>query len=89
MEQLTNRVCEILAEHPDDGMLQSDVWKRLIRTLSLQNSVTFGTIEEADSSATRINKLHEVINKKYIVEDTFKIENQHKKEAHMVVVKNK
>ena len=29
MEQLTNRVCEILAEHPDDGMLQSDVWKRL------------------------------------------------------------
>ena len=29
MEQLTNRVCEILAEYPDDGMLQSDVWKRL------------------------------------------------------------
>ena len=29
MEQLTNRVCEILAEHPEDGMLQSDVWKRL------------------------------------------------------------
>ena len=29
MEQLTNRVCEILAEHPDDGMLQSEVWKRL------------------------------------------------------------
>jgi len=41
---------------------QRDPWKRLIRTLSLQNSVTFGTIEEADSSATRINKLHEVIN---------------------------
>ena len=29
MEQLTNRVCEILAEHAEDGMLQSDVWKRL------------------------------------------------------------
>ena len=29
MEQLTNRVCEILAEHADDGMLQSEVWKRL------------------------------------------------------------
>ena len=41
---------------------QRDPWKRLIRTLSLQNSVTFGTIEEADESAHRINKLHEVIN---------------------------
>ena len=36
-------------------------WKRLIRTLSLQNSLTFGTKEEADESANRINKLHEVI----------------------------
>ena len=40
---------------------QRDPWKRLIRTLSLQNSVTFGTIQEANDSATRINKLHEVI----------------------------
>ena len=40
---------------------QRDPWKRLIRTLSLQNSVTFGTKEEADQSALRINKLHEVI----------------------------
>ena len=40
---------------------QRDPWKRLIRTLSLQNSVTFGTKEEADESAQRINKLHEVI----------------------------
>src|SRR5210317_2474760 len=40
---------------------QRDPWKRLIRTLSLQNSFTFGTIEEANESATRINKLHEVI----------------------------
>ena len=39
-----------------------DPWKRLIRTLSLQNSVTFGTKTEADESAHRINKLHEVIN---------------------------
>ena len=43
---------------------QRDPWKRLIRTLSLQNSVTFGTKEEADESAHRINKLHEVINGK-------------------------
>lgn len=41
---------------------QRDPWKRLIRTLSLQNSVTFGTKQEADESAHRINKLHEVIN---------------------------
>ncbi len=40
---------------------QRDPWKRLIRTLSLQNSVTFGTVIEADESANRINKLHEVI----------------------------
>ena len=40
---------------------QRDPWKRLIRTLSLQNSVTFGTKNEADESAIRINKLHEVI----------------------------
>tara|TARA_B100001250_G_scaffold413531_1_gene447975 strand:+ start:1493 stop:2335 length:843 start_codon:yes stop_codon:yes gene_type:complete len=40
---------------------QRDPWKRLIRTLSLQNSVTFGTMKEADDSAIRINKLHEVI----------------------------
>ena len=43
---------------------QRDPWKRLIRTLSLQNSVTFGTKKEADESAHRINKLHEVINGK-------------------------
>jgi len=41
---------------------QRDPWKRLIRTLSLQNSVTFGTKKEADESSLRINKLHEVIN---------------------------
>ena len=40
---------------------QRDPWKRLIRTLSLQNSVTFGTKLEADESVNRINKLHEVI----------------------------
>ena len=48
---------------------QRDPWKRLIRTLSLQNSVTFGTKEEADESAHRINKLHEVIKGKDEVTD--------------------
>ena len=46
---------------------QRDPWKRLIRTLSLQNSVTFGTKVEADESAHRINKLHEVIKGEDIV----------------------
>ena len=46
---------------------QRDPWKRLIRTLSLQNSVTFGTRQEADDSATRINRLHEVIKGEDIV----------------------
>jgi len=46
---------------------QRDPWKRLIRTLSLQNSVTFGTKDEADESSNRINKLHEVIKGKDVV----------------------
>ncbi len=51
---------------------QRDPWKRLIRTLSLQNSVTFGTKDEANESAHRINKLHEVIKgKDEITGDTY------------------
>ena len=37
-----------------------EILERLIRTLSLQNS-NAGTKDEADDSATRINRLHEVI----------------------------
>ena len=51
----------IAAGASQTSFYQRDPWKRLIRTLSLQNSVTFGTIEEANDSATRINRLHEVI----------------------------
>ena len=51
----------IAAGATQTSFYQRDPWKRLIRTLSLQNSVTFGTKEEADDSANRINKLHEVI----------------------------
>ena len=50
---------------------QRDPWKRLIRTLSLQNSVTFGNKEEADQSALRINKLHEVIKGKDSITGVF------------------
>ena len=52
----------IAAGARQNSFYQRDPWKRLIRTLSLQNSVTFGTKSEADESAHRINKLHEVIN---------------------------
>jgi len=29
MERLTNKICDILAERESDGMLQSDLWKKL------------------------------------------------------------
>ena len=43
---------------------QRDPWKRLIRTLSLQNSVTFGTKAEADESAHRINNCTRLLKEK-------------------------
>lgn len=44
------------------GGYRRDPWFRLIRTVQLQNLVTFGARHEADSAADRINKLHRVIN---------------------------
>ncbi len=44
------------------ALYSRDPWARLIRTLQLQNLVTFGTKQEAAEAAHRINKLHEVIN---------------------------
>lgn len=38
-----------------------DPWKRLIRTVQLQLILAFGTKEEAEQTADRINKLHETI----------------------------
>ena len=29
MERLTNKICDILAEKESDGMLQSELWKKL------------------------------------------------------------
>jgi len=29
MERLTNKVCDVLAEHESDGMFQSELWKKL------------------------------------------------------------
>jgi uncharacterized protein (DUF2236 family) len=39
-----------------------DPWKRLIRTVQLQLILAFGSKQEAESTAERINKLHEKIN---------------------------
>jgi uncharacterized protein (DUF2236 family) len=39
-----------------------DPWARLLRTLSLQLLLPFGSKEEADKAADRINRLHTVIN---------------------------
>lgn len=39
-----------------------DPWKRLIRTVQLQLIVGFGSKQEADATADRVNKLHESIN---------------------------
>ncbi len=39
-----------------------DPWKRLIRTVQLQLILAFGSREEAQSTADRVNKLHATIN---------------------------
>jgi uncharacterized protein (DUF2236 family) len=44
------------------SMYQRDSWARLLRTLMLQSTMTFGTREEADEAAERINRLHHRIN---------------------------
>ena len=43
-------------------MYTRDPWARLIRTLMLQSTMTFGTRQEADEAADRINRLHTKIN---------------------------
>lgn len=43
------------------GGYRRDPWGRLIRTLSLQNLVTFGSRRESLEAADRINKLHRTI----------------------------
>jgi uncharacterized protein (DUF2236 family) len=39
-----------------------DPWKRLIRTVQLQLILAFGSKQEAEATAERVNKLHETIN---------------------------
>ncbi len=44
------------------SMYSRDPWARLIRTLALQSTVTFGSRAEADSAAEMINRLHTRVN---------------------------
>jgi len=44
------------------SMYQRDPWARLIRTLQMQSTMTFGTRAEADEAADRINRLHRKVN---------------------------
>ncbi len=44
------------------GAYRRDPWARLIRTITLQSQLTFGTKRSAGEVADRINRLHAVIN---------------------------
>ncbi len=44
------------------SMYRRDPWARLIRTVQLQATMTFGTRDEANAAAERINKLHLKVN---------------------------
>ncbi len=44
------------------SMYSRDPWARLIRTLMLQSTVTFGSKEEAQEAADKVNKLHTRVN---------------------------
>jgi uncharacterized protein (DUF2236 family) len=43
------------------SMYQRDPWSRLLRTVQLQSTMTFGTIADADAAADRINRLHQKV----------------------------
>lgn len=44
------------------GGYRRDPWQRLIRTVRLQSTITFGTRSEARAAADQINRLHATIN---------------------------
>ncbi len=48
----------VIAGARKTGFYQRDPWKRLQRTLSLNSALTFGTREEAQQAADRINAVH-------------------------------
>ena len=52
----------VVAGANQTGMYERDPWKRLQRTLILTYTVTFGSKEEADAAAEKINLVHTRIN---------------------------
>ena len=48
----------VIAGARETGFYERDPWKRLQRTLMLTYTITFGTREEADAAAERINQVH-------------------------------
>jgi uncharacterized protein (DUF2236 family) len=48
----------VIAGARESGFYQRDPWKRLQRTLMLTYALTFGTREEAEHAAARINAVH-------------------------------
>ena len=48
----------VIAGARETGFYERNPWKRLQRTLILTYSITFGTKEEADAAADRINEVH-------------------------------
>jgi uncharacterized protein (DUF2236 family) len=52
----------VIAGANKTGMYERNPWKRLQRTLVLQYALTFGTRQEAQAAADRINDVHERIN---------------------------
>ena len=48
----------VIAGARETGFYQRDPWKRLQRTLMLTYALTFGTREEAEGAAARINAVH-------------------------------
>jgi len=80
-------------DHSYDLNKALDSWMRSLspngRLFLDWNEDTLKPTNKADCCGCTFEELQEILNEKYIVEDTFEIENQHDNEAHMVVVKNK
>jgi uncharacterized protein (DUF2236 family) len=51
----------VIAGARESGFYEHDPWKRLERTLALTYALTFGTRDEAERAAERINRVHRAV----------------------------
>lgn len=51
----------VIAGARESGFYEHDPWKRLERTLGLTYALTFGTRQEAERAALRINRVHRAV----------------------------